>query len=333
MGLDLADIKREAFGAARKVANAGKDAVRVAERAVPERVERFGRDALKLGDALTLGDEALGEAADLGRSIGNTVRHLPECVPTWRLIAQALRTGEHTKLPGRMPAYAKVEPAALTAAVARGEGRTFTQALLTSKSGSKHEPINLVVTGSKADLARALRSQGWIENDASTPLNYVKQFLAAVTRYDRVTEGPVSAMYIDGKLPALAFSKNSDYNLARDHMRIFHLGQDPATGQDRWGIAATRDTAATLTIKKPVREGTWPWQWQMETPRFGHVTDHDLDGERDLIMHDLLGSKQVKDWAAVRGVAPGAKVSQAADGRLHLNKYTTDGRVYEVTLG
>lgn len=332
MGFGLDDIKRGASGAVRTAVRAGGDAKDAIGRAVPDRVEGLGRDALKLASKVSFADEALGEVADAGRSVANVVRHVPECVPTWKLIGHAIRSGERTLLPGTMPAYEKVDPAALQGAVARGQGRTYTQGLLTSASGSKHEPINLVVTGSKADLARALRSRGWVENDAAKPLNYLKQFLAAVTRYDRVTEGPMSNMYLDGKLPTMAFSKNSDYNLARDHMRIYHLGKD-AAGQDRWGIAATRDTAATITVKKPEREGFWPWQWKMETPGFGHVTDHDLDGERDLIMHDLLGSKQVADWAAVRGVAPGATVGKAPDGRQTLNKYTTDGRVYEVTLG
>jgi hypothetical protein len=164
-------------------------------------------------------------------------------------------------------------------------------------------------------------------------MSHAKQFLAAVTRFDRVTEGPVSSMYLDGKLPVMVFSKNSDYNLARDHMRVYALGKDPATGKERWGIAATRDTAATVTLKKPVHDGPMPWDWSMETPGFGHETDHDLDGERDLIMSDLLATRRVKGWAAVEGVAPGAKVEKLAGGKQKLNQYVTDGRVYEVTLG
>lgn len=328
MGLDLNDIKHGAVGAARKAAGAGRSAVKAVEATASAPVATVGRDVLSLGR------EALGEAGDVARSVGNAVKHVPDAIPTWKRIAHAARTGERTLLPGHMPAYPKLDAAALDAASARGAGRTREMGFIRGeKTGGKaHEPVNLVVTGSRDHLVRALRSQGWIENDDNAAINYVKQGLAVLTRYDRVTEGPVSSMYLDGKLPALAMSKNSDYNLARDHMRVYHLGTDPATGKDRWGIAATRDTAATVTLEKPEREGFWPWQWKMETPRFGHETDHDLDGERDLIMHDLLGSKQVADWAAVRGTAPGAKIAKAEDGRYHLNQYVTDGRVYEVAL-
>lgn len=279
--------------------------------------------------AVNLGKEAVGEAADAGRTVANVVKHVPDTVDTWKGLAHAARTGERTRLPGEMPAYVPLPAAAKAGAVARGQGRTLPQGFLENAKagGSKHEPVTLMVTGSKQQLAAALRKSGWVEAAPSTPGNYIKQALAVITRFDRVTEGPVSNMYLDGKLPDLVFSKNSDFNLARDHMRVYQVGPD------RWAIAATRDTAATVTLPHPEKTGKLPWDLKFKTPGFGHETDPDLDGERDLIMNDLLASGLTQDWAAVNATRPAdRKVGRAPDGRLTVDKYTTDGRIYDVKL-
>lgn len=283
---------------------------------------------------VNVGREAIGEAGAAGRTVANVVRQVPDTLDTWKRLGQAAKSGERTLLPGQMPAYQRPAPAARAGAVARGQGRTLPQGFLANaQAGDKqHEPVTLMVTGSKAQLTKALRASGWIENAPSTPLNYIKQGLAVLTRFNRVPEGPVSPMYLDGQLPALVFSKNSDFNLARDHLRVYQVGTDAKIGEPRWAIAATRDTAATVTLHKPVKDGPKPWDWKLETPGFGHETDNDLDGERDLIMHDLLASKQVTGWAAVDATRPGAKVGPAEDGRLKVNQYTTDGRIYDVKL-
>ena len=268
--------------------------------------------------------EGLGELRDGLTLARDAVRHLPEAWPTWRRLWHALVSGERTVLPGRMPPYEAPDAQALAAARRRGDGRTLPQGFLGGPAGADptdtDEPVTLVVRGSRAQLAAALRSQGWVEAAGRTPLAYLGQALSVVTRWSPFPQGPVSEMYLDGQLPVLAFSKHSDYNLARDHLRVFALGPDPVTGEARWAIAATRDTGATVRLRPR----------QLE---FGHQIDPDLDRERDLVMHDLLASGRVATWAAVPGVrGQGAQQRPAPDGRLQVNQYVTDGRVYDVAL-
>jgi hypothetical protein len=123
--------------------------------------------------------------------------------------------------------------------------------------------------------------------------------------------------------------------MGRDHMRIYNQGKDPQTGEDVWAVASTRDIAMTLTFRHPIKnESVLPWKWTWPTPGFGHETDHAIDGERDLIMNDLLKSGMVREWTTVDGQVPaGISKSRLPDGKYQVSKYTTDGKMYELRLG
>jgi hypothetical protein len=141
-------------------------------------------------------------------------------------------------------------------------------------------------------------------------------------------------MFLNGQSETMAFNKNNDHTLARDHMRVYYEGKDPQTGQDLWAIASTRDVAATVTFHPIEKNGFWPWQWHFVPPSFGHETDGYVDGERDLIMNDLLSTGHVTNWMAVNGQRPqGYAGSRQPDGLLKVGRYTTDGQVYQVDLG
>jgi hypothetical protein len=119
-------------------------------------------------------------------------------------------------------------------------------------------------------------------------------------------------------------------------LRIYYQGKDPKTGQDRWDIAAIRDGGLTLNIPHPQTNGKlFPWQWDWSTPGFSHDADENIDGERDLVMKDMLASGLVKNWAAVDGqLPPGQSKTPTGNGQYMLiNRYPTDGKVYEVSLG
>jgi len=316
----------------RGVGHIASDALELSERgvkAVAKPATGFGHDALHVGN------KVIDRTVDVAKGLGNSIWHLPQTLPTWKRVGQALVTGKRTLLPGKLPPYSHPAPAEMKAALERGAGKIVRQGFIrgAAKGSSDHEPVTMIVTGSLDDIADSLRSQGWVQNANRSIGNYAKQGLSALTRFNKVPEGPVSPMYLDGQLAEAAFSKNSDYNLARDHLRVFPMAKDPATGEPRWAIAATRDTAATVTLPHPVKDGPKPWDWSFRVPDFSHATDHDLDGERDLIMHDMLKSGWVKDWQAVKADPKGAKVSPAADGRLNGNQYVTDGKVFTVRLG
>jgi hypothetical protein len=238
-------------------------------------------------------------------------------------------------MPGNLPSYEPLDPQAQASAVQAGLGRTLPQASTTGDPAGheRAEPVNFIVHGSREALTRSLTSQGWVQAGKRSVWNYVRQGFSALFFAGKDTAGPVSEQYLNGKGEDMAFNKNSDYNLARDHMRVFYQGKD-AQGQDVWAIACSRDTAVSLELPHPQHTGRWPWQLNFQAPSIGHDTDKALDGERNQIMADMLASGQVKHWASVAGVRDaGAPEQRLPDGTYQLGPYTTDGRVFEVNLG
>jgi hypothetical protein len=249
----------------------------------------------------------------------------------WASLFGGLFSGRTVLLPGVVRPYPTLTAPERRAAEARGQGRTIPQAFIASDPAGHqpHEPVNLVVTGSLADLTRALEATGWVAAAPRTPWNFIKAAASALFRLGHYPEAPVSAQLLNGQAEVVAFNKQSDHNLSRDHMRVYRQGTDPASGQPIWAIAATRDTA--LSVAFP-RSGPWPWQWKL--PAVGHAVDPAIDHERDLIMRDLLASGHVTAWASVNGQRPaGLEGTPLPTGDLSVRHYRTDGRVYEVRLG
>jgi hypothetical protein len=246
---------------------------------------------------------------------------------TWRDLLHAVRTGDRTLLPGVLPPYPTLPADEVAAALARGAGRQIDHACISAGPNRFSEPVGLVVHGTPAAFKAALEGQTWVEANARSPWNYVKMAGSVITRLWNEEAAPVSAMYLDGKLELFALNKNSDYVLARDHMRVY-----AGTG-DVLNVAATRDLAATVTFHHPLA-GSTVWKPKLQAPSFGHHTDDECDLERDLVMADLLASGQVRDWAIVQGhLTSPASVKQLADGSWMVGHYHTDGMVYEVWLG
>jgi hypothetical protein len=235
-------------------------------------------------------------------------------------IVGALRTGETSLLPGKLPAYTRLDAATREAAVRRGAGRTLHQPFSNGDAAATdlEEPVNLIVKGTLPRLQATLERAGWTEAQSRTPLHYLHSAVSALFKWGNYEGAPVSQQFLGGKGEALAMNKHSDHNRARDHMRIYALPPDPATGEQRWGIAATRDVALSLTTKGHLD--------------IGHAIDYRVDHERDQIMADLLAAG-VKRWAAVRGVrTEGPPDVHVPGGVLAGGKYLTDGLVYEVSL-
>ncbi len=159
------------------------------------------------------------------------------------------------------------------------------QPVLQDPNGGRHEPISLIYTGSLDKLMKTLASQGW-------------------TQPGKI---PISTMTVDGKPQVAALQKNAQLDgLSRDHLRIFDLGNG------RWGIAATRDTQPFVRVHD---DGSLT---------AGHDTDPDIDGERDLVMNDILSASPVaqKTWRVQQG-QPQVPLSSG---------YQTDGQVYSFSL-
>lgn len=218
-----------------------------------------------------------------------------------------------------MPAYRPLPAGALAAAEARSTGRTQAQRPITNRAGASHEPINLVVTGSRSEIVAALQASGWTVADeigVFSGLKSVATVLDAITPLHRLKDydyeaSPVSDMYLGGERHVLAFSKNNDHDLARDHLRLFATPRKDAAGRPIWEVAATRDIGMRVDLK--ARHGE-------------HVIDTHVDPERDQVMADLLGTGQVRSWHVAAGVMT------PADALHTRQQYRTDGKVFQVEL-
>lgn len=231
----------------------------------------------------------------------------------WAWVGKAIAHGT-ADLPGRLPAYTALDPKQLAAAIARGQGQTATQPLTsgTASGPADADPVNLVVTGSLDDLTAALKRAGWTQTDEHSLKSNVKLGLSALFRLNDYPAGPVSDQFLDGKRHVLAFTKNVDHNWARDHLRIY------AMGDGKWAIAATRDTALHLDRRN--------------LADIGHNTDAAIDPERDMVMQDLLSANAVASWDAVDGRRPAGVSLPTPGGFKVADRFLTDGRVFRVTL-
>jgi hypothetical protein len=218
----------------------------------------------------------------------------------------------------KLPAYPTLDARELAAAKARAGNATTAQRVIQTKAGNKCEPVVLKVAATQEQLAQALGRQGWVKADDLTIWNNTKATVTMLMKATGLTHlvdynyqaSPMTQMFIDGKMQAMAFNKNNDHHEARDHLRIFDSGKRDAQGRPIWEIAATRDVSMDLKLPSLGK---------------GHHTDHALDGERDLIMADLLKSG-VKDWKVAQG-----KLSDADKPGVE-RTYTSDGKVYLVDL-
>jgi hypothetical protein len=296
--------------------------------------------------AVDVAKAAPGVAKDVAEGTYNTAKYLADNPPnlgqlkrTTLTIGKAILTGEEQVMVGKMPPYDRPAPAQLADAIKRGEGRKLDQSFITGSSAkSINEPVSMVVKGSKEDLVKALESTGWRKAPGRDLEAYAAMGAKVLLGTEKDTNGPMSPQHLHGKQETMAFNKNDDYNAGRDHMRIYHTGKDPKTGEDTWQIAATRDLTAKVTVPHPevdlnLFDGDG-LDVKLKSPNFTHTIDKEIDGERDLIMHDLLKSGLVKDWASVEGKRTGVAEQKLPDGRFKVdNDLTTDGRLYEVSLG
>ncbi|MDB5096600.1 MAG: hypothetical protein JWM80_1021 [Cyanobacteria bacterium RYN_339] len=225
---------------------------------------------------------------------------------------------DEVTLQPKMPAYQAIPKAELAKAEARSTGATTQQRVIQNKEGNKCEPVVLKVAATQEELTALLEKQGWIKADHLTVWNSTKSSVSMLLKATGLSHlidynyqaSPMTEMYIDGQLQAMAFNKNNDHHEARDHLRIFDSGKRDAKGRPVWEIAATRDVSL-----------------QVKIPSFGkgHTTDTAIDAERDLIMSDLLKGG-VANWRVAQGKLSDADAPGVAD------TYTTDGKVYVVDL-
>lgn len=294
----------------------------------------------KAGDVVDVAKQAPGvvkdtveDAARYGKYVLDHPPDLGQIKRTTIAFGKAVITGEKQAVTGNIKPYDRLDADEKTAAFARGQGKSVEQPYIAGDAAgtNKNEPINVIMTGSKQDVEAAFKKAGWLKAPGRNVSEYAEMGAKVLFGLEQNTNGPVSAAYVDGKSEAMAFNKNDDYNAARDHVRIYPLGKDAATGQERWGVAGTRDIAMTLSRPELEMDGIIPKI--SKAPGFSHEIDKNIDGERDMIMANMLDTGMVDNWEAVDGKRSGAPETRQEDGMYALpDGIMTDGKVYTLNL-
>ena len=193
--------------------------------------------------------------------------------------------------------------------------------------GLPGDPVNVVLTGTLAQLRTAFRLAGWTEADrlgAASSWRMVKAFVLN----SPYPTAPFSTLYLFGRGQDVGFQKAIDNSpRKRHHIRFWALSlayaeanlgkasfwlntdRPPEAACVHWVGAGTKDTGISLTRL---------------TFQITHATDSDTNVERDYIVEELRKS-------GVIGEITSYKAGQLLAGE-HVNHYVTDGEVTAASL-
>jgi hypothetical protein len=157
----------------------------------------------------------------------------------------------------------------------------------TSEDGTqKGDPLNLVLIGSREDMAAALTRRGWLPVEQS----YGKAVAKTINSYlfgSRYRYSPVSPLYLYKRQQDMAGQKPRHTVHQRNHLRLW-LSPIRFEGKPVWIGQISRDIGVRFTTK------TWP--------PVTHKIDPDIDEAMFALMEDLLYSQQLVKGGWVKGV-------------------------------
>jgi len=133
--------------------------------------------------------------------------------------------------------------------------------------------VNLLLIGSREQIAAAFTAAGWVEARQNTPrANWGSAFAATFNHADR--NAPMSSLRVNNVEPDMAWEKGFNDVSKRHHIRLWRMEQN-WQGQELWVAAATRDVE--MGFLRPGRIVT-------------HRVEEQVDHERDKIAWDLAFS-------------------------------------------
>jgi hypothetical protein len=157
----------------------------------------------------------------------------------------------------------------------------------TNKDGSENgDPLNLVVVGSRFDLASAAIRRQWHATEILSSESLWRT-VAAFFEGTRYRYSPISPLYVYGRPQDAAIQKVRGSVNERNHAR-FWLSPIRFRGEPVWIGQISRDIGVKLTLKSPT----------IST----HVIDPDVDETRRYLAEDLAYSQSLYRIGYVKGV-------------------------------
>jgi hypothetical protein len=143
----------------------------------------------------------------------------------------------------------------------------------TTASGQDADVVNLLLIGSREQVALAFAAAGWLPTDRNSYHAFLKEF-AAFLSFNNYSTMPVSRQLLNGHAPDSTWQKSLNSYGKREHLRVweqpgFVLGQHASLG------AYTRETSAALSIRYH---------------KFIHHIDPNLDQGVHMLVRDLTFS-------------------------------------------
>jgi hypothetical protein len=183
----------------------------------------------------------------------------------------------------------------------------------TNEDGTqKGDPLNLVLIGSREDIAAAFTRRGWLPAEQT----YEKAVMKTIKSYlfgSRYRYSPVSPLYLYKRQQDFAGQKPRHTVHQRNHLRVW-LSPMRFEGKPVWIGQISRDIGVKFTTE------IWP--------PVTHEIDPDIDEAMFALIEDLIYSQQLAKGGWVKGV--GRSIRSNPRKNLTGNPYFTSG--YRVVL-
>ena len=207
---------------------------------------------------------------------------------------------------------------AISAAALAGKRLSFEQMLpalprrVVSKSGAPGDMVNLLIVGSKEQVADAFQAAGWIQPDKTTQ-DAIVHAIQETMAHKAYAEMPISQLYLFGRPQDFGFVDGMPIQVVaeRNHFRVWRTPWLDSQGHTVWASAGTRDVG----IEKD-QSGT-----------LTHRIDPNIDTERDYILQTLEDAGKV---ANTEYLTPADPVRQAVTATG--DTYHSDGRILVIYL-
>jgi len=181
-----------------------------------------------------------------------------------------------------------------------------------SKSGAPGDMVNLLVVGSKEQVADAFQAAGWIQPDKTTQ-DAIVHAIQETMAHKAYAEMPISQLYLFGRPQDFGFVDGMPIQVVaeRNHFRVWRTPWLDSQGHTVWAGAGTHDVG----IEKD-QSGT-----------LTHRIDPNIDTERDYILQTLEDAGKV---ATTEYLTPADPVRQAVTATG--DAYHSDGRILVIYL-
>lgn len=212
----------------------------------------------------------------------------------------------------------QAENSSTSAAALAGKRLSFEQMLpalprrVESKSGAPGDMVNLLIVGSKEQVADAFQAAGWLQPDKTTQ-DAIVHAIQETMAHKAYAEMPMSQLYLFGRPQDFGFVDGMPIQVVaeRNHFRAWRTPWLDSQGHTVWAGAGTHDVG----IEKD-QSGT-----------LTHRIDPNIDTERDYILQTL---EDVGKVANTEYLTPADPVRQAVTATG--DAYHSDGRILIIFL-